>query len=200
MDFDLYYLHGFNSGLKPDSEKIRKLKTLGQVTMLEYDSFDTRENILAQLEEDTRAHLDPVFVGTSLGAYYAYELAHKLCAASILINPAINPGEHLREGIGNTFENYVTGERRTLTGKSVNSYIGKEMKRLFNGTSFKPLLLLDEGDEIFDSKETMEVFADSSSDTHLFKGGSHRFEHLEEALPVISAYAHVCGYVTDLNC
>jgi hypothetical protein len=49
------------------------------------------------------------------------------------------------------------------------------------------MVLLDMGDELIDSEITKTVL-EPLMPVHAFSGGSHRFSHMEEALPLIQGF------------
>jgi len=179
------YLHGFNSDRNPTSGKLKELKKLGDVITLSYNSFDRYENILKDLEVKVkneiraRPHYEVALVGTSLGGYWAAALSGIYGIPAILLNPAIQPSKTLQKHVGVTLKNFVSGEENTLRKEVPKSYpvISKKGKLL---------IILDEGDEVLNPYETQKLFADYGP--ILFKGGSHRFEHMQEALPHIEKF------------
>jgi uncharacterized protein len=194
-----YYLHGFNSAADPDSDKVRLLKSIGEVVLLSYDSFATYDQIMKSLVEANEPDLDwtiPVIVGTSLGGFYAAELGKCWGLPCVMINPAWRPLDVLGPQSGQTFTNYKTGEVRTLEKHVTDSYLGKSFD---TNRYYFPLVLLDEGDELLDSQETSQQLSSMKCEVIMFEGGDHRFAHMEQALKPISDYASVCEYVTDLN-
>lgn len=182
------YLHGFNSDSDKNSDKTKILETIGEVVHLSYDSFDTYENIMESLmlaSKDHATDIGRVIIGTSLGGFYAAELGKRLKYPSILINPCINPWESLLPMCGETFTNYKNGNIRVLEEEVINSY---EDNPFANGNLYDPLVLLDAGDELLDAPENYKYFSDMGYPVKMFEGGSHRFDHMLESLPVISEY------------
>ena len=106
MPNTFFYLHGFNSDADRSSDKVQILQTIGEVILLSYDSFATYDNILRSLIDSVQVepHENPVFVGTSLGGFYAAELGKHYGLPSVLINPAWNPCEVLAEFVGQRLE------------------------------------------------------------------------------------------------
>lgn len=94
------YCHGYNSSAKTD--KVDALRNAGFETYAWDIDIDPDVSIPA-LEHDIdnllvgylHHDVDLVFVGTSLGAWYASRLADKYNARAILINPAYNPANTL---------------------------------------------------------------------------------------------------------
>ncbi len=179
------YLHGFNSDRNPTSDKLQELGKLGEVITLSYNSFATYEDILKDLREKVERELkeraagEVALVGTSLGAYWAAALSGIYGVPAILLNPAIQPARTLKKYVGLTLKNFVSDEVNTLRKDVPKSYPEISKKG-------KLLVILDEGDEVLDPYETQNLFMDFNP--ILFKGGSHRFEHMPEALPHIEKF------------
>jgi len=182
------YIHGFNSGFVPESDKIVTLSKLGRVVGVNYDSFATYEEIIRSLmwqlyrfgHED-----DLVFVGTSLGAFYAAELGRRLDRPSIIINPCTQPYTMLGFALHIPMENFVTGEINSFTMESKSSYHRRDISPQ-NDYLYKPLLLVDADDELIDSTKTFRDLSDFPKVA--FSGGCHRFSHMEESLEPIQRY------------
>ena len=197
----IVYLHGFNSAFNPDSDKVRALSKIDEVYPVSYNSFDSHTNILYDLLTKTRHLENPVFVGTSLGGFYAAALASSFGSPCVLINPVVSgsffktAGEAIKDV---PMKNYVTGEYSTLTQTVLDSYATLALTECYY--EYKPLLLLDMGDELLDSYETRETLKDVVSPSSLYyPGGSHRFDHIDIALPSIQSYLNNCSYVSHLD-
>lgn len=180
------YLHGFNSAYDPLSTKVQALSTLGEVIGITYNTFGTYDEIFSEIESQV-PNEEVVFVGTSLGGFWAAEMAKHFGMPSVIINPCLDPNTALRKYIDEPHLNYVTGDCMTLTEAAVNSY----QTEVSSDTAFLPLVLLDMGDEVIDSFETREALYGFPM-VH-YAGGSHRFEHMEDALEDISEYVNHCS-------
>lgn len=182
-----HYLHGFNSDADESSDKVMSLKTIGDVVLFSYDSFDTYDNIMKHLEGAISefCHENAAVIGTSLGGFYAAELGKRMGYPSIMINPAWKPYEVLSSLCGQTLTNYKNGTVRTLDRETLETYAGRSFDQ---NREILPLVLIDEGDELLDSKETFEYFTRMNCPIAIFEGGSHRFEHMKEALDPIQDY------------
>lgn len=179
------YFHGFNSAPDPTSSKIKALKELGDVEFVQYNTFDTFDNIFksleAQIDEliETDKSLDFMLVGTSLGGFWASKMSAHTGLPAVLINPSTNPRQSLERYVGIEFENYVTGEFDTMKAHVPSTYSKAPKIGRF-------LILLDEGDDVFDANKTKDYFTRNSIIS--FSGGSHRFEHMQEALSSIKEF------------
>lgn len=192
------YLHGFNSGHDPRNLKILELQKIDKnVIGIQYDSFATRESVITRCVDALREYADDLtIVGTSLGGYYAAEVARILGTPVVLINPCVDPHAHFSQrDLDIVYTNFVTGQTNMLTSKTVQSFAGNAIAT--EGYAYTPLVLLADGDEVFEADKTVAALNDF--DVLRFRAGSHRFEQMPEALPFIEAYVNICKTVSDLN-
>jgi predicted esterase YcpF (UPF0227 family) len=197
----IVYLHGFNSAFNPASDKVRALSKIDEVHAVSYNSFDTHKNILDDLLSKTRHLSNPIFVGTSLGGFYAAALASAFGSPCVLINPVVSGSFFRTAGAvikDVPMTNYVTREKSTLTQAVLDSYSDLEIAGLHY--EYKPLLLLDADDELIDSQQSLNVLKGVVSNSSVYyPGGSHRFDHIDLALPSIRSYLNNCSYVSHLD-
>ena len=81
--------------------------------------------------------------------------------------------------------NYKTAETFELTEEDVASFAEFAVAP----GRVPTLVLLDMGDDVLDSNATIKHF-EGHADIVTFEGGSHRFEHLPEALDHIKRFAN----------
>lgn len=186
------YLHGFNSAYDPASIKVHVLSSLGEVFGVTYNTFGTYEEIFSEISSQV-PNEEVVFVGTSLGGFWAAEMAKHFGMPSVIINPCLDPNTALRKYVGEPVTNYVTGDSMTLNEAAVDSY----QTQVSKDTAFLPLVLLDMGDEVIDSFETRQTLTGFPM-VH-YAGGSHRFDHMEDALEEIVKYVNHCSNSGLLN-
>lgn len=193
------YLHGFNSASTDANPKIAALKKIGDVIPISYISVGSRDqaymSISRRLPEDFLDLLERdqvIFVGTSLGAYWAARFARTFQTGSILINPCVDPFESLAKYAGKEFTNYVTGEVREFSFDAHESYEGAYIPRtLFR---LRPLMLLAMDDEVIDSKETLRNF-EPYYVHRTFETGGHQFDRVDDLVAEAEKYANW----TELN-
>ena len=169
---NIYYIHGFNSGTK--LERLELLTDLlgTKVKGLAYDSAGTFEENLEALEVMIDPEAYNIFIGTSLGAYYAQHLAEATDSMSVLINPSLHPQETLKNYFG-TNVNYATGEKYELTSEIVESY------DYVPSFSTETLCILASGDEVLDSFKT-QVELENLCEVLMVNGGMHSFDQYDE--------------------
>jgi uncharacterized protein len=181
------YIHGFNSKGDPDSPKVKELGKLGKTVTVDYDSFSTfgriRSHLTDQILEITRSHGDhlAVLTGTSLGGYWSAVIGNELGIPAVLINPSIQPRQTMIKHVGIAFENFKDGKRNSLSEEVPGSYSDIPETGAY-------LILLDQGDDVLDPEKTETWF--KAHPVVTFEGGSHRFEHMQEALPEISKFVN----------
>ena len=92
----IVYFHGYGSS--PNSDKVTALRNAGfdvfAPTIPELPS-EVSSSVCDQLENSDYLS-DAIFVGTSLGGYYANSFANLYLMPRILINPSCNPQETLK--------------------------------------------------------------------------------------------------------
>jgi len=182
----LIFIHGFNSS--GNSEKAGRLRAefpdLQVVTpTCAYVPDKAISDLASQIESGLTSGKSITVVGSSLGGFYAIYLAHRFSLPSILINPLVDQTA-LRQAIGPQ-QNYYTDESYNWTKQHCNQL--DRMAIQPEELTIKPLLLLDENDEVIDSHHTIRHFG-SLAETRLFPDGSHRFNHMDEALPMMRSY------------
>ena len=194
-----FMLHGFNSATPNESSTFFEdnvLKKGDKLYNLNYPfNANASESLIQDVEEcleewaATTYRAEPTidditFVGCSLGGYMAQHMAAIYLGHAIAINPAIIPSESLSRWLGiNT--NYRTAEVINLTEADVEAFADFVVRPGIVPT----LVLLDMGDDVLDAEATEGHF-EGKAKVVTFEGGSHRFDHMEEALPVIKEFAN----------
>ena len=194
-----FMLHGFASATPNESSTFFEDNVLDEGDKLynlnyrfnKYAAEDLIEAVGECLAEwaCTTYHIDPTideitFVGCSLGGYMAQHMAGVYLGKAIVINPAVIPAESLMRFIGEN-TNYRTAETFNMTEKDVTAFAD-----FYVAPGRVPtLLLLDMGDEVLDSNETLKHFVGHAA-IAVFEGGCHRFDHLPEAVVHIKEFAN----------
>ena len=181
------YIHGFNSA--PETDTYKSLKS-GMpdynFVSLEYDyinpinawsDFDTQI-----MEIFRKFGTDVLFVGTSLGGFWADKLAQYFRTSCVIINPSIDPSESMKSYIGKN-KNYLTNEIKILTEENCNNYL------LFNSfytTSPHRVVVLGMKDEILDPIKTELHFKDNAEIIKIENMG-HRMENTDLLINIITS-------------
>ena len=182
----LLFIHGFNSA--GNGEKVTQLRTnLSNLEVVSPTLAYVPDKAMAELEKIISKGLKRkrkiMLVGSSLGGFYAAYLAHKYSLPAIMINPLVEHSR-LHSEIGRQ-KNYYTGK----TYEWSMHYCDQLIKYYINPAelSVKPLVLVDEGDEILGHWQAVSCYK-NHADVRIYPGGSHRFDHLREAMPAIRKY------------
>jgi predicted esterase YcpF (UPF0227 family) len=122
-------------------------------------------------------------MGSSMGGFASEYLAMKTGCKAVMINPAITPTELLPQFIGVT-ENYETAQPYQWEQKDCEQYLNYQNELENTSHHIDRTILLDMADELIDSKNTSSIYKDKAN-VVTYDGGSHSFEHIKLALPVI---------------
>lgn len=182
------YLHGFNSDVDPDNEKVKILReNFDDVLTIGYDSFAPRERILQHIHKTVEDCIDDiVFVGTSLGGYFSIEAGRVFDRPSIAVNCAMDPYSFFSALPDKEYVNYVNKTVERLKHSSIESYRGREVSYRISDYTRSPLMIFDAEDEVFSTTESVRKYSDFQ--TVVFPGGNHRFSHMPEAIKFMKNY------------
>jgi len=188
----IIYLHGFSSSAASNKAEVFKRALSGtRFLILDYPAHQPHAAVSYITRRITRALSEfpgegLTLMGSSMGGFYAQFLAAAMDAVErvVMINPALQPQMTLKPYIGlNT--NMVTGEPFEFTQQDFADLAEYAIGTVAHG---KPsLLLLDEGDEVIDYRHAARVYA-TAGRVLVYPGGSHRFEHIEEAIAEIRKF------------
>jgi predicted esterase YcpF (UPF0227 family) len=174
----ILYIHGFGSKFDPTHEKIVQLETLGTVIGVDvdycrsyHDAIDTVRSAIVD------RHVD-LIVGTSMGGYLAAAIGAESGIPFVALNPATSPKISLRKWEGN-FTDY-SGKQHHLVRTVIDGYPDI-------ATDGAGLVIVESGDEVIGAFDTVEALSEHYR-VEMFAGGSHRFTHMEKALPIITEF------------
>ena len=186
----IIYLHGFNSG--GQSQKAAWLRAqLAPVPVFapDYPAHRANETLrvlrkfIRRLRRENPHTRKLMLIGSSLGGFWAQRLAPEFGACMVLINPSMRPNETLARHTGR-HRNAATGGETVLTAQDVLALKAHRVEPC--NPKVPTLVLLDAQDEVLDYRLAEAAFRGCGR-TIVFPGGSHRFEHLPEALSEIRA-------------
>lgn len=187
----IIYLHGLNSAGSSGKAAVLSASLPGiQVISPTYPAHtaakavETLTQTLRLLMEDENSADEPsVMVGSSMGGFYGAWLAQRLQIHHlVMINPALQPWELLRQVIGWQY-NQALDERYYLSSEMVADTRRYAVEPSPEGVP--TTLLLDKGDELIDYRIAEGIYQ-GIGDIHCFEGGSHTFDHMEEAVAIIA--------------
>jgi len=181
----LIYIHGFN-GTGKGGHAAQLGAAMPDIKVVSPTLSHVPDKALAKLERLVRRGVKRkkvALAGTSIGGLYAAYLASKYDLPAIMINPMVDD-QFLRDYIGPQ-KNFNTGKSYEWTEKLCDQ-LGKYLTEA-SSLSVPPLVLLDQGDEVYGHWQATKHY-EGHADIRLYPGGSHGFEHLPEAMPVIRKY------------
>ncbi|MEJ2593526.1 MAG: YqiA/YcfP family alpha/beta fold hydrolase [Candidatus Thiodiazotropha sp.] len=185
----IVYLHGLNSaGTSGKAAVLRERLAPVEIYSPTYPAqsaalaVETLGQALGQLLQASLSTEPRLLVGSSMGGFYGAWLARHLGFQHlVMINPALRPWELLRQVVGWQY-NEAQDERYYLSAEMVAAT--QDYATAPDGIGSPLTLLLDEGDELIDSRQTA-ADCRGLAEVHLFEGGSHGFEHMDEAVGII---------------
>jgi predicted esterase YcpF (UPF0227 family) len=186
---NILYIHGWGSSYDPDSDKVEALRKLGDVYGVNLDYTEGYEAVLARAVGHVVMHDIHLVVGTSMGGYMASHVGKMMKIPYVACNPALRPAPQLRKylGDGETYDGrpyHFTDEARRSYPVFAGIKLKERFQAIFGGNGITGLILLDRGDEVIDANETL-TYTRCINPTFMFEGGSHRFEHMQEAVRYI---------------
>ncbi|MBD5769757.1 YqiA/YcfP family alpha/beta fold hydrolase [Marinomonas colpomeniae] len=190
----LLYIHGFNSSELSHKATVlmkaaKRFNKSGAIISprLSWQPAQAIKQLEAIIEEKKSQGI--TLIGSSLGGFYATYLAEKYKIKAILVNPAVQAPELLKEHIGTQYNPY-TEESYELTQ---NQMI--ELQELVVKDPTKDLywLMIQEGDEVLDYRAALQAFPNVARLTHE-KGGDHRFIEFERFEEEILRFAEIITY------
>lgn len=194
----IIYLHGFNSAsldvngkLLVGKEKLRVMQTfcteknvLFHTPNVDYRDFQRLvEELSFTWNQLLDQSYDVIFMGSSMGGFTSEYLAMKTGCKAIMINPVLSPSALLPQFIGVT-TNYETGQPYAWEQSHCQQYVQYEQELASTNRKLDRTILLDRADELLDSEQTLRKY-EKTAQVVSFQGGSHGFEHMQQALPFV---------------
>ena len=179
MTNTILYFHGFKSS--SDSGKAQEFKKFienktSQTKILIPDLADDFREANKEIEDLISKNAPNIlFMGSSLGGYYALYFAQLYKTKSALINPAIPPLRDFEIHLGKN-ENYATGNKFTISKDDISYIRSLHHKKILEPKN--NLILLESGDEILNYVESSSYFRGSYID--IFYGGNHSYTSIKE--------------------
>lgn len=175
----IVYLHGFaSSGTSAKVDALRE--RFGKDSVVAPDlPFDPAEvvslvdKIVAQFIMSRKTGEKLVFVGTSLGAFYANFFGHVYDCPIVLVNPSGNPSETLKARLGKNV-NYMTGEEFMVSVAHLDKLAAMRKHVVDNYSGALVSLFVARDDEVIPFESMLENFPFTSK-TVVMDDGGHRF-------------------------
>lgn len=190
MEKTILYFHGFASSSNSTKAKILKdyiSKEKFKTQIITPDLSNSFIEACEQIEKLINNCTQPiVFMGSSLGGYYAYYFSNKLNACNVLINPAIPPLKGFEIYLGKN-QNFSTGEEFFIKKEDISFLRSLSNAKLANKS--KSLVLVETGDEIINYIDTVRFFKGSFIDITF--GGNHSFATIDTKLEKITNFLEI---------
>lgn len=175
---NVVYLHGFASCWNPEAQKIQHLSRWAEVNGFDLDYGLGAKKIVDLAMPQLEVFKPDLLIGCSMGGWLAAELGNATAIPFVALNPCIEPSHTLKKHTGRGVDHQ--GRSYNLLTEAVQSYTA------FNRQG-RGLILLDAGDDVLSAEYTKQQLHPHFPVT-VFAGGSHRFEHIPEAIPVIESW------------
>lgn len=177
----IVYLHGFGS--TGNSPKAYKLKAeFGEDNVISPDLPIDPEAVI-ELINGIISDLDDnvLFVGTSLGGFYAHYFASHYNKQCVLINPSIHPSESLKKRLGIN-RNYSTKEKFELTENHLDSFHDMEVEK----DGYFANIFIAKDDDVIDPYQSIDYFESRGSYIIATDDGGHRYDlHWDKVIDFI---------------
>ena len=187
MNKNIFYFHGFASSANSTKAEafndfIKKKFTNIHLYIPNIDNSIEKSFIqLEDLVEENKG--DRLFIGSSLGGFYASYFAEKFDSKAVLINPASNPYVGMEMYLGKN-TNYSTNEEFYLTKKDLEILKLNNVSKIKSPSNY--LVLIETGDDVIPFKYTLDFY--SGCNFCIVNGGSHSFDSFKEKLEIISKF------------
>jgi predicted esterase YcpF (UPF0227 family) len=190
------YFHGFASvGNNPKTQALAAALNAADPahTLIAPDlpvTPDQVEQLVMSLLAD-HVNYPLIFVGTSLGGFWANYFSSKYDAPCVLVNPAMRPSRSMYSYVGQTnLTNYATGAPITVTPDDIDQFARREKtaSELRNGALIHVFAAKD--DDVVPYTEVLDNLPYTASTT-LTEDGGHRFElHWTQVIEQVVALAN----------
>ena len=187
---NIFYFHGFASSADSTKALVFQnfIKKRFPNVQLHVPNIDNSiEKSFVQLEDLVNKNsTNKLFMGSSLGGFYASYFAEKYNSKAVLINPASNPYRGMEMYLGKNI-NYSTNEEFYLTKEDLEVLEEKNVSSIKNPSNY--LVLVETGDEVIPFKYTLEFY--KGCNFCVVNGGSHSFDSFQDKLEIIASFLEI---------
>ena len=187
---NIFYFHGFASSADSTKALVFQnfIKKRFPSVQLHIPNIDNSiEKSFVQLEDlVAKNNTNKLFMGSSLGGFYASYFAEKYNSKAVLINPASNPYRGMEMYLGKNI-NYSTNEEFYLTKEDLEVLKEKNVSSINNPSNY--LVLVETGDEVIPFKYTLEFY--KGCNFCVVNGGSHSFDSFQDKLEIIASFLEI---------
>jgi|TARA_B110000977_G_scaffold201084_1_gene294059 predicted esterase YcpF (UPF0227 family) len=190
MTKTILYFHGFkSSSSSTKAQNLKKfiVKNTKKTKIIIPDLEDNFQNAFNQIENLVKlSGSNIIFMGSSLGGYYASYFSQKLNKKAVLINPAIPPLKDFEMHLGEN-KNYSNGNKFNITNKDIDFIRSLNHKKL--PTPRDIMVLLESGDEILKYNESVSYFSGANID--IIFGGDHSYSSFKSKFVKIQKFLDI---------
>ena len=187
MSKNIFYFHGFASSADSTKAIVFNdfIKEKFPNISLHIPNIDNSiEKSFIQLEKLVGKNKgNQLFIGSSLGGFYASYFAEKLGSKAVLINPASNPYLGMEMYLGKN-TNYSTNEEFYLTNKDLEILKQNNVSKINSPSNY--LVLIETGDDVIPFEYTLDFY--NGCNFCIINEGSHSFDSFKEKLETISKF------------
>lgn len=174
----IIYLHGFASvgqGAKSDALAAVYGKEHVHAPDLPVNPTEVKQIVGDIVRNITDFPL--VFVGTSLGGFWANHFAQLYDAPCVIVNPSTTPSVNMMSRVGKPIVNFKTGELFTVTSDDVANYVRCEAETAEGLNGALVNLFLARDDDVIDCNLTLSRLPYTKTCVVTDTGG-HRYDTL----------------------
>jgi uncharacterized protein len=177
----IIYLHGFGSTYDPNSNKVKALSKIGDVSGFDIDYTAPPETIIKTTYDQVfKLGFEPfedIFVGTSMGGWLASHIGKMCCMPFVALNPAIKPSETLQKYAGKGVDH--VGRQYFMDKNIISKFPDIKMELDTPG-----LIMVNMDDDVIDPHKTVKMLTNRYR-VEQYETGGHRFEIGDEPLDEI---------------
>lgn len=170
----IVYLHGFGSqGMSAKSDQLKVRFGEHQVEAPDLPQDPTKvKHIIDQIVVKNRSW-PLIFVGTSLGGFYARWAANHYDCPAVLVNPSVHPSKTLYQYLG-VNRNYATGKQFEVTTADLDQLAHMEQEAA--GTSGALIHVFAAQDDAVIPHQDVLTALPHTAHLHVSPTGGHRYE------------------------
>ena len=127
-----------------------------------------------------------LFIGTSLGGFWANYFSHMFHMECLIVNPMLIPGEAFVSRTGTIVKNYDTGEETVMTAEIVRSFLSAQTEVASPNLDLITMILAQD-DDVIDYRTSMEQLPGVR--TLITSDGGHRYmDHWADVVELAKSF------------
>lgn len=128
-----------------------------------------------------------IFVGTSLGGFWANYFGQMFQSQCVLVNPCLDPGDAFADRTGTFVTNYVSSEKVEFTPEIIKSFKSAQTEAMTVNLDLVTMFLAED-DDVIDYRTTLDQMP--GVDTYITEDGGHRYEsHWDNVVALVRMLA-----------